>query len=1252
MNCYIKAFVRFFAPEAQQRLAGGETTGTDSQPKKQPRQGRQTRLAVFVESLSVALSGLGRLLRCFPVVAPPANFHCPFGTKAMLLAALVFFSACSRTSDLPKPDSKEYRELVTAFYVGLAGLQTGEDVRAKDKLTQATQIAPGEPAPWVNLGLLAVRQQEFDTAYEKVEKARILAPDNSQIEALLGLIESRRGKLPEAIAHLKKAVELDARNLKALYALAQETERQASGPNNGDTSDAEAQKMLEKILAVQPNNLAVLLDVTRLAAKVGNGEMLKKAVAKLAENASTWPDEAKQQMASLQQVAASDNPRAAATQSAFLKNVLARVPAYRQNLNAVKTPAEFVGDPFLKFIKLPSPSSQPAPPDTAMSFAVEPFPANSQSQQVPFRTALLSSEGKPSLLSISYQPQGIQISNGALIPVRTAGAVWEIEVLDFDYDFKMDVVTVSREGVRFFHQQTLSNFVEVTVATKLPTNVLMGEYFNAQAFDFDLDGDLDLLLFPPSSPSPAQPVILLRNNGDGTFKEMFPFPDLKASGYFVSGDLDSDGDPDLAFIMEKKLRVFMNERLGQYRERGMPRTLGDIDALAIADLNSDGVLDLVLLTDDHRILQVSDQGEGKEGLVIEVTRVGEGLHIADHAPAIPLQLADLDNNGSLDIVAEGSYVLLSDAQGKFVPVNLPPNTQLATVADLNDDGRLDLVGVQSGFKVVHLINRGTKNYHSQTIRTRAAQSTGDQRINSFGIGGEIEIRSGLLTQKQVITSPLLHFGLGENTQTDVARIVWPNGAVQAEFELKADQSVLAEQRLKGSCPTLFAWDGKQMSFVKDCSPWNPALGLRINAQVVANVEQTEEWFKIPGSALAPRAEASGSFYDLRVTAELWETFYIDQYSLMAVDHPAGTEVFTDERFAMPQPKPQLYVTKTPKAFVSAKDDRGQDVSAVVGALDQQYLDTFGRGQYQGLTRDHWVELELGEDAPRDKKLYLIGHGWLHPTDATVNVAIGQSSLTPPRGLTLEVQDEKGNWVTAKSGLGFLSGKLKTMVIDLDGVFRGTDFSLSSRRGQTKVRPTPRRLRLRTNMEIYWDKLEWAEAAAFSKSPGDQVKIQRLETAGAELAYRGFSRFTQANPSSPELPDYNQLEGTAQKWRDLTGYYTRYGDVRELLAKTDDRMLIMNAGDELRLKFPALAAPPNGWMRDFVMIGDGWTKDGDYNCTYAATVLPLPFHGIKDYNRAATRLEDNPIYKLYPHDWQTYHTRFVTPDAFVRALREH
>ncbi len=107
--------------------------------------------------------------------------------------------------------------------------------------------------------------------------------------------------------------------------------------------------------------------------------------------------------------------------------------------------------------------------------------------------------------------------------------------------------------------------------------------------------------------------------------------------------------------------------------------------------------------------------------------------------------------------------------------------------------------------------------------------------------------------------------------------------MSAEFALKGDQEVLTEQRLKGSCPFLFAWNGKEMNFVMDTVPWGSAIGLRINAIGTAAIAATTEWYKIPGDDL-PRANG---YYDLRITGELWETYYYDCLSLMVVDHPAG-----------------------------------------------------------------------------------------------------------------------------------------------------------------------------------------------------------------------------------------------------------------------------------------------------------------------------------------------------------------------------
>ncbi len=392
------------------------------------------------------------------------------GTIAVLI--VIVATGCGHNANVPKIDSKKYRELVSAFYVGLAGLQTGEDVRAKSRLTVATQIAPGEPASWANLGLLAVRQQEFESAYADVEKARALAPDNSRIEALLGLIESKRGRLPEAIAHLKKAVELDPGNLKAMYALAQETERQAAA-----TSDADAEKLFAKILDRQPNNLAVLLDVARLAAKMGDTATLQKSVATIAGQSASWPDEVRQRVTKLQQAASGANPRAAAVPAAFLRNMLARVLAYRQSLDAVKTPAVFVGEPFLKFIKLPSPSSEPAPPDMSVTFEAQPVPGVRDRAISWIGTLPLDASGNASILWADQS--GVQILGGARL--QYPGALSRNGVLgaDLNYDFKTDLVLAGAHGVRIYLQQDPSHFTDITASSRVPPNVMKGSYLGA-----------------------------------------------------------------------------------------------------------------------------------------------------------------------------------------------------------------------------------------------------------------------------------------------------------------------------------------------------------------------------------------------------------------------------------------------------------------------------------------------------------------------------------------------------------------------------------------------------------------------------------------------------------------------------------------------------------------------------------------------------------------------------------------------------
>src|SRR6185369_11529137 len=183
----------------------------------------------------------------------------------ILLALLLVISSCRPANTFPTKSSPQYNELVRTFYIGLAALEVGHDVQADEKLAQFTKLAATEPAGWANCGLLALRQRNYDTAAERFHKARDLAPDNSQIFYLIGLLESSRGNTEDAIAALRRSVEVDPHNLIALYKLGEEVERQGS-----PESPKQFQAIMQAILTAKPDNLAALVELSRIAAKRGD----------------------------------------------------------------------------------------------------------------------------------------------------------------------------------------------------------------------------------------------------------------------------------------------------------------------------------------------------------------------------------------------------------------------------------------------------------------------------------------------------------------------------------------------------------------------------------------------------------------------------------------------------------------------------------------------------------------------------------------------------------------------------------------------------------------------------------------------------------------------------------------------------------------------------------------------------------------------------------------------------------------------
>ena len=224
---------------------------------------------------------------------------------------------------------------------------------------------------------------------------------------------------------------------------------------------------------------------------------------------------------------------------------------------------------------------------------------------------------------------------------------------------------------------------------------------------------------------------------------------------------------------------------------------------------------------------------------------------------------------------------------------------------------------------------------------------------------------------------------------------------------------------------------------------------------------------------------------------------------------------------------------------------------------------------------------------------LVLSGWVDWADGSTFLGTAQRTdggLLMPQ---LQAKDERGEWQTVVADMGIPAGKPKTIVVDLQG----------------KLPAGARELRIVTNLCVYWDEIFLA--AADAPAP---VRLTTLAPATAELRFRGFSVPTiHPQRKQPEHFDYHRLLVRAP-WNPTPGLYTRFGDVRELLASIDDLLVVMGSGDEIALEFDAAALPPlaEGWQRDYLLLFDGWAKDGDANTAFSQTVEPLPFHGMSQY----------------------------------------
>ncbi len=846
-------------------------------------------------------------------------------------------------------------------------------------------------------------------------------------------------------------------------------------------------------------------------------------------------------------------------------------------------------------------------------------------------------DGKPDMFLVSATADGTShllhnLGNGKFADVtkpaglERAAAGFGCAAGDFDNDGHTDLAVCFFDGVRLFHNTGDGKFEDVTekVGIRREPGCL-----GLTWVDYDHDGDLDLYITmqptAAATPSTKGHNVLWRNNGNSTFTDVTAETGLgfDATGAgLVTTDFNNDRAIDFVFAGGTEgASIYLNPREGKFtslsaidfRKENLPPAVG----VVAFDFNKDGWMDLAFTHAGAPGISLWRNVDGKHLERVSLPDFGwqRGWGIS---------AIDYDNDGWLDLIAVGETSaggelrLLRNLGAKgwadvtkevhLDAVKLSQPRAIA-VADLSSSGSPDLVVTQLGNAPLVLGNEEANQHNWMSIDLKPLAD------NKSAIGTKVEIYAGTLYQKWEVqgasgylgqNAPSILAGLAEEKNAEVVRLLWPTGVPQDEINLAANKlhSIAELDRRGSSCPVLFSWNGKEYEFVADMigpgvvGHW---VGPGERGVAERDVPDPDEYLKVGAASVRPLH----GLLSFRFMEPMEETVYLDQLRLLAIDHPAAYEVFPNERFVSNPPFPEFRVvaSQEARAPLGAWNNRGNDVLSLISQRDRKYVTDFEGLPFAGFAKLHWLELDLGKwDAA--KPLRLIIDGYTDYFTATSMYAADQAGVKVIAPY-VEALDANNKWIRVVEDMGFPAGLERTMVADLTG----------------KLPPGTRRIRIVTNLKIYWD------AIRIDQTPdAREIRTAEVPLARASLEFLGYPREIRLTPASDTTYSFT-TRSVSGPYAHAAGNYTRYGDVLDLLSAADDRFVVFGSGEGLKLDFDPrnLPALPAGWVRDYFFYANGFEKDLDFYAAHAFSVEPLPRHGLIPY--------PYPVGKEYPDDAQ-------------------
>jgi Flp pilus assembly protein TadD len=1072
--------------------------------------------------------------------------------------------------------------------IGLMGQYDFE--RARDAFAQLAAAYPDRTDLQINVAIATLnRQREGDdeTARRLFEGVLKRQPDEVRARFGLGLLLLHDGNARDALAHFTFVADRDKTDAHALYFAAQCKAQltDLTGALDG----------YRAALSLNPNLRSAAYGAFRVLQQLGR------------------PDEAQRMLGLFQSLEAS--PQAQVVEFKYTRmGPLAETRPAGHGPRA--RPPKPVGPVFERApLKVVQPSrtiawrrfdaAHPASitaADIDGDGSIDLFIAGAIEDRGTVRNAVLINRGA----------DGFQIDlDHALASVPNVNAaLWG----DYDNDGLLDVYLCRAGGNQLWHQSAKGVWSDVTRTSGTAGGG--GTTIDGAMFDADHDGDLDLLLI--KSDAPAE---LLNNNGNGTFRPLgttIGLASRPAAGVVVV-DLDNDRDADVVVIGTGSNQVLLNDLTWHYHEAPAFTSLsnsaiaaavaGDVDADGRPELYTSGASGLSrwtrsssgvwepqpltgssALANSRQLALVDVDGDGIPEILGSTTDGHwQALTLMERAASAPEALRRAEGSTTTAFVSEGAPiagwagVVLDDVRGPSI-VAMPSDGPGPPVLWRPGSGRFDYV-------TVNITGQDKNGARLRSNRSGLGASVAARADSHWTTFPALRTQSGPGQSLQPIA-----IGAGGEAQIDFVAITWSDGVYQTELALVPGpvRTIEETERQLSSCPVLFAFDGKHFEFVTDLlgvggmgTPTSPG---------VYDSPRPRESVLLPDGLLRASTDVPDRFA-LKITEPMEEVAYVDSAKLIAYDLPPGWQIVLDERKAISAPEAtgEARFFRTERLPIQAVDDQAGDVTTALvaadgvaappGALDRRFI---------GLTVSHALTLRF--DSPIDGgpgAPMLVADGWIEYPYAQTLFAAWQSGAVY-EAPTVEALGGDGRWRVVRKEFGYPAGMARRMSLPLGPLPSGT-----------------RELRIRTNQEIYWDRLSLAYA-----EPAPNVARQDLKLVSARVDRPGYAVRDLKRDRRP----FYDYDGRVPLWdaRYPAGGYTREGPMTELVAAEDGAVAIIGPGEEVHLEFSTPSAPvKGGWTRRFVLDARGWCKDMDLYTRDGSTVEPIPGRR----NSAAARLQD-------------------------------